>query len=171
MADPFLAEIRMFGGNFAPTGWATCSGQLLPISQNTALFSLLGTNYGGNGQTTFALPNLQGNIPVGPGQGPGLSSYNLGQTGGTQNVTLTSNQLPNHGHSVQASVRPAESTSPASQGLARSASNAFVGGAANTALSPSSTTPNGGDQPHNNLQPYLVVTFIIALQGIYPQRP
>lgn len=171
MSDPFIAEIKMVGFNFAPRGWATCDGQLVPISQNTALFSLLGTNYGGNGQSTFGLPNLGGRVPIAAGQGPGLSSYVQGQTGGSDTTTLLSNQIPGHAHALQASARPAESTSPAAQALARSASNAYTSAAAATALDPASIASAGGNQAHTNLQPYLVLNFVIALQGVFPPRP
>lgn len=171
MSDPFVAEIKMFGFNFAPNGWATCDGQILPIAQNTALFSLLGTQYGGNGQTNFALPNLQGRAPLHWGQGLGLSSYLIGQTTGTNAVTLLTSEMPSHQHAVQANPRVAESGNPSGQNLARAESNAYVNAAPNTTLSPLSSTAAGGSVPHNNLQPYLSVIFCIALQGIYPQRP
>lgn len=171
MADPFVAEIRMFGFNFAPRGWAFCDGQLLPISQNTALFSLLGTNYGGNGISNFGLPNLQGSVPMFHGQGSGLASYSQGQSGGAQSVTLISGEMPAHAHSgVPANARPAESNNPQAQNFGRSETNAYVSGAANTTLNAASTTTAGGSQPHNNLQPYLVLNFCIALQGIFPPR-
>jgi len=175
MADPFVAEIRMFAGNFAPTGWALCNGQLLPISQNTALFSLLGTTYGGNGQTTFALPNLQGSVPVGFGQGPGLSLRDLGEIGGEPTVTLLSTEMPVHSHTAQASTSggtdsPANATWGESK-LGKTPLNVYAAsGANNVAMSPQALAVAGGGLPHNNMPPYLCLTFIIALQGIYPSR-
>ena len=170
MADPFVAEIRMFGFNFAPRGWATCDGQLLQISQNTALFSLLGTQYGGNGQTNFALPNLQSKAPLHWGQGPGLSNYSVGDTDGTTSVTLLNSEMPSHQHAVQANPRVAESVNPSGQNLARGESNLYVNAVPNTTLSPQSTTVVGNSSPHNNMQPYLSVIFCIALQGVFPPR-
>lgn len=171
MADPFVAEIRIFGFNFAPRGWAFCDGQLLPLSQNTALFSLVGTTYGGNGQSNFALPNLQGNAPMHPGQGPGLSLHDLGETGGSETVSLLASEIPSHSHSL---------TTSTSDGTDQQAGNElFAGGvgvamyaapAALTSLSGNAVTPAGGDQPHNNMQPYLTLNFCIALQGVYPPR-
>jgi microcystin-dependent protein len=172
MAEAFVAEIRIFGFNFAPTQWAFCNGQLLPISQNTALFSLLGTFYGGNGQSTFGLPNLQGSVPVGQGQGPGLSPYFVGDTGGTQNVTLLSSQMPAHTHAVQTNVRSAESNTPGGQSFARAESNAYatVPPAPNVTLNPQAVGLAGGSLPHNNMQPYLTMNFCIALTGTFPSR-
>ncbi len=173
MADPFVAEIRIFGFNFAPTGWAFCDGQLLPISQNTALFSLLGTTYGGDGKSNFALPNLQGQVPMHPGQGPGLSLHNLGESGGSDTVTLLTSQIPGHNHALMASAQPAEDSSPAGEALGRSVGAALY--QTNTAqnlvaMAPEALAPSGGGQPHNNLMPYLTLTFCIALQGVYPPR-
>jgi len=172
MADPFVAEIRIFPFNFAPKGWAFCNGQLLPLSQNTALFSLLGTTYGGDGRSNFALPNLQGSVPMHPGQGPGLSLHDLGETGGSETVTLLASELPSHSHDVSVSQSDGTSQSPASERLASG-----VGGIAHyaapnnlTQLSPQAIEPAGGNQPHNNMQPYLTLSFCIALQGIYPPR-
>ncbi len=173
MASPFLAEIKMFGGNFAPRGYALCNGQLLPIAQNTALFSLLGTTYGGNGQTTFALPDLQGRVPIHPGQGPGLSSYSLGQVGGVEAVTLLTTQIPAHNHPLAANAGPGTNAAPATnEVLATSTTrdNIYSTAAPNTTLSPQAIGAAGGSQPHTNIQPYLCVHFIIALQGIYPSR-
>jgi microcystin-dependent protein len=170
MADPFVAEIRMFGFNFAPNGWATCDGQFVPIQQNTALFSLLGTNFGGNGTSTFGLPNLQGSAPLHWGQGPGLSDYVVGETTGIGSVTLLTTEMPSHQHAVQANGRLAESVSPNGQNLARGESSAYTNATPNTSLSPLGMSNVGGSQPHNNLQPYLVVNFCIALQGIFPPR-
>jgi microcystin-dependent protein len=168
MADPFVAEIRIYPFNFAPTGWAFCDGQILPLSQNTALFSLLGTTYGGDGKTNFALPDLQGRVPLHPGQGPGLSLYDLGQTGGVETVTLLESEIPAHSHTLRGSNLIADSPTPANNTLAR-----FRGGyQSNTgglvAMSPAALPPAGGDQPHNNMMPYLTLSFCIALQGVYP---
>jgi len=173
MADQFVAEIRIFPFNFAPVGWAFCDGQILPISQNTALFSLLGTTYGGNGQSTFALPNVQGNAPMHPGQGPGLSLHDLGETGGTETVTLLESEMPSHSHSLMAQATPlGGSSDPTGNSLNRPASgNLYSNSAANhVQLSSSALSPAGGNQPHNNMMPYLVLNFCIALQGIYPSR-
>ncbi|WP_407571655.1 phage tail protein [Deinococcus altitudinis] len=174
MSEPFVGEIRVFGFNFAPQGWAQCNGQLLSIAQNTALFSLLGTNYGGDGRVTFGLPNLQGAaaLHVGSGAGPGLSQYFLGQTGGSQTVTLLQNEMPAHTHALGAVTDPAESGSPAGNVLARSVGGpVYASGPANAQLAAGAVSPQGGNQPHNNLPPYLVANFCIALQGVYPQRP
>ena len=169
MADPFVAEIRIFPFNFAPRGWAWCDGQLMPLSQNTALFSLLGTTYGGNGKSNFALPNLQGRAPMHPGQGPGLSLHDLGETGGSETVTLLESEIPSHSHAVSMSLRPADNLNPA--GLALGTGNAVYTTPANLVSMASQTlTPAGGDQPHNNLQPYLTFYFCIALQGVFPPR-
>jgi microcystin-dependent protein len=175
VADPYIGEIRIFAGNFAPHGWALCNGQLLAISQNTALFSLLGTYYGGDGKTTFALPNFQGSVPMHQGQGPGLTLRDLGEVGGSPTVTLLTTEMPSHAHTFTGQQAQADSTSP---------SNTFV--AVNRNLSPY-TAPNapglnlqpmnplalvpaGSSQPHNNLQPFLGLTFIICMQGIFPSR-
>jgi microcystin-dependent protein len=174
MSDPFVAEIRMFAGNFAPTGWALCNGQLLPISQNTALFSLLGTFYGGDGKSTFALPNLQGSTPVGQGQGSGLSEYFLGQQGGSQFVTLIQSEMPLHTHNVQAyRDDPADSAVPSpSVVLGRAAAlTPYRPAPSNTQLNFQITSIAGASLPHNNMMPYLTVTFIIAMQGVFPARP
>ena len=180
MSNPFVAEIRIFAGNFAPTGWALCNGQLLPITQNTALFSLLGTTYGGDGRSTFALPNFQGSAPMQQGQGPGLSFRALGESGGAQTVTLLQTELPSHSHFLQGFSGFGSGTDPTNAVLAKSRwflSNANRGAVAiyNTPqqvapIGPSATTIAGGSQPHNNLMPYLGLTFIIALQGIFPPR-
>jgi microcystin-dependent protein len=173
MADPFVAEIRIFPFNFAPKGWAWCDGQILPISQNTALFSLLGTTYGGNGQSTFALPDLQGRAPMHPGQGPGLSLHDLGETGGSETVTLLESEIPSHAHGVLANTNPANLAAPSSaRSFARSApGSAYKATTQNiVAFNPMALAPAGGDQPHNNLQPYLTFYFCIALQGVFPPR-
>jgi microcystin-dependent protein len=175
MSNPFVAEIRMFAGNFAPTGWALCNGQLLPISQNTALFSLLGTTYGGDGKSNFALPNLQGSAPLQAGQGPGLSLRDLGEIGGEQNVTLLQTEMPSHSHSAQGSTG-SNQTTPVNNAWA---SGAKLGGGnlyvptnapTNVQMNPFGTSIAGGNQPHNNMMPYLCLTFIIALQGVFPPR-
>jgi microcystin-dependent protein len=174
MSDPFVAEIRMFGFNFAPTGWAQCNGQLLPISQNTALFSLLGTYYGGDGKSTFALPNLQGSVPLHQGQGQGLSERFLGEQSGAQFVTLLVSEMPAHTHVMQANAAPATLNAPdTGRGLARSSGgNVYKSGSnPNTQMAFQALSPAGGSLPHNNLMPYLVVNFCIAMQGIFPQRP
>jgi microcystin-dependent protein len=173
MADPFVAEIRIFPFNFPPQGWAWCDGQLLPISQNTALFSLLGTTYGGNGKTNFALPNLQGSVPMQPGQGPGLSMHDLGETGGSDTVTLLESEIPVHAHTIRASAEPANAQIPNAQlTLARSAGGSAYNTTATglVSMSPQALAPAGGNQGHNNLQPYLTMYFCIALQGVFPPR-
>jgi microcystin-dependent protein len=173
MSSPFVAEIRIFAGNFAPTGWATCDGQLLPISQNTALFSLLGTTYGGDGKTTFGLPNLQGNAPMMWGQGPGLSLRDIGEQGGEPSVTLIISEMPSHAHSFNGLTAPAASRDPTNAQLARSRNGNVYQTDATTGqviMAPQAIGIAGGSLPHNNMQPYLALTFIIALQGIFPPR-
>ena len=175
MADPFVAEIRIFPFNFAPKGWAFCDGQLLPLSQNTALFSLLGTTYGGNGKTTFALPNMQGNAPMHPGQGPGLSLHDLGETGGSETVTLLESEISAHSHAIMAASNPATDKLPSpSVSLSRSRNDNTYQSVTNqniVAMSDQTLAPAGGDQPHNNMMPYLTLSFCIALQGVFPARP
>jgi microcystin-dependent protein len=175
MANPFVAEIRIFAGNFAPKGWALCDGQLLPISQNTALFSLLGTTYGGDGKSNFALPNLQGCAPMQAGQGPGLSLRDLGETGGEQTVTLLQTEMPAHSHTAQGSTG-SDQTTPVNNAWA---SGAKLGGGnlyvptnpqTNVQMNPFATSIAGGNLPHNNMPPFLGLTFIIALQGVFPAR-
>ncbi|WP_372792596.1 phage tail protein [Lutibacter sp.] len=168
--DPFLAEIIMFGGNFAPRGWAFCDGQLLPISSNQALFSILGTTYGGDGRTTFALPDLRGRVPIHPGTGNGLSTYRLGQKGGTQTNTLTTNNLPSHSHTINIKEE-GNSDNPNGTFIAGDGSNSFgtTSDASNT-LAASAVNPSGGSQAVNNIQPFECVNFIIALTGIFPSR-
>ncbi len=169
--DPFLGEIRMFAGNYAPRGWAFCDGSLLAIRSNAALYALLGTNYGGNGTSTFALPDLRGRTPVQQGQGPGLSNYPLGSTGGVTSVTLTQVEMASHMHSVKAASDLGESTTPTGKVLARSSEGAAYGTAQPTSsMAPGAIDPAGGAQAHNNLPPYQVINFIIATQGIFPQR-
>jgi len=170
--DPFVAEIRIFPFNFAPKGWALCNGQLMPISQNTALFSLLGTTYGGDGKSTFALPDLQGNAPMHPGQGPGLSLHDLGETGGSETVTLLESEIPLHPHSLVASLSDGLFTQPPNQLLAQGVGvNIWGTSAPNVTLADTALGATGGDQPHNNMQPYLTLNFCIALQGVFPPRP
>ena len=174
MADQFLGEIRIFAGNFAPTGWALCQGQLLPISQNTALFSLLGTYYGGDGKSTFALPNLSDRVPLHQGRGPGLTERVLGETGGAATVTLTPAQMPRHTHTVMAASASSLTTPDTTAALAPVADGTPAYHADTGSRDPmagSSVLTTGGGQPHNNLPPVLKLSFIIALQGIYPQRP
>ena len=173
--DPFIGEIIMFGGNFAPRGWAFCNGQLLSISQNTALFALLGTTYGGNGQTTFALPDLRGRVPMHAGQGPGLADYSLGQRAGTESATLLVNNLPAHNHSVNAataapSPAPLSPTGNFLAPVARGAPPIYATGPGNTQMNAGMIGITGGSQPFPILQPYLTISFIIALQGIFPSR-
>lgn len=170
--DPFVAEIRIFPFNFPPRGWAFCSGQILPISQNTALFSLLGTTYGGDGKSNFALPNMQGNVPMHPGQGPGLSLHDLGETGGSETVTLLQSEIPAHTHTMRADILDIADTNAGSPNasFALSSGGTLYQAAANGALADTALAPAGGDQPHNNMQPYLTLSFCIALQGVFPPR-
>jgi microcystin-dependent protein len=175
VSDKFVAEIRMFGFNFAPTGWATCDGQLLPISQNTALFSLLGTFYGGDGKSNFALPDMQGNVAVNAGQGQGLSEYDLGQQGGSQFVTLIQSEMPVHTHTLNASVEDGtQGTLTTNITAATSTGGTLYQSNTSSNLSPmapQALAPAGGSLPHNNMMPYLTLNFCIALQGIFPPRP
>jgi microcystin-dependent protein len=179
MSEPFVGEIRMVGWNFAANGWALCNGQLMSISQYTALFSLLGTTYGGDGVRTFALPNLQGRVPIHQGQGVGLSSYVIGQIAGSENVTLLQNQMPTHNHLIGISNQLGTVSDPTNAILAQGNSGEarrpvavsdYVTTAVTGSLAPATVSSTGGNQPHNNLQPYLCVNFIIALQGIFPSR-
>jgi microcystin-dependent protein len=171
VADPFVAEIRIFPFNFAPKGWAWCDGQLMPLSQNTALFSLLGTTYGGNGKSNFALPDLQGRAPMHPGQGPGLSLHDLGETGGSETVTLLVSEIPAHPHAVSASQADGISQTPANEKLATGIGiGQYAAPNALTQLSPNVLAPAGADSPHNNMQPYLTFYYCIALQGVFPPR-
>ena len=172
MSEPFIAEIRIFAGNFAPRGWAFCNGQLLPISQNTALFSLIGTTYGGDGRTTTALPNLEGRAPMHPGRGPGLTAYRLGQKSGVENVTLSEAQMPNHTHTMMANGFPASFQIPESnRTFARSqGGNAYHTSSRLVSMGNNMLLSTGGSQSHTNLQPFLAMYFIIALVGLYPSR-
>ena len=174
MADPFVAEIRIFPFNFAPKGWAWCNGQLMPLSQNTALFALLGTTYGGNGKSNFALPNLEGSAPMHPGQGPGLSLHDLGEVGGSDFVTLLESETPAHNHFIQAANFPGDVQAPQpAVAIARSGGgNAYQNNTSSNLvqMAPQALAPVGGSQPHNNMQPYLTFYFNIALQGVFPPR-
>ena len=172
MSEPFVGEIRMFAGNFAPRGWAYCDGQLLAVSQNDALFSLLGTIYGGDGRTTFGLPDLRGRVPIHAGSGPGLSPRRLGAKAGSENVTMTVNQLPSHTHAMMASSNPATETRPGGNVTASDlAVDAYFENAPSAApLASGAITSLGGSRSHTNLQPFLCINFIIALFGIYPSR-
>ena len=170
MADPFIGEIRLFAGNFAPLNWAFCNGATQAISENDALFSLIGTTYGGDGQQTFNLPDLRGRVPVHQGQGAGLQPYVAGQNGGAEQVTLTAAQIPAHTHVLQASTDPGTAVSPAGALLADSAVKRYFEAAASVALHPDSVTASGGSQPHDNRMPFLAVSYIIALFGIYPAQ-
>lgn len=175
MSDQFVAEIRIFPFNFPPTGWAFCDGQLMPLSQNTALFSLLGTTYGGDGKSTFALPDMQGNAPMQPGQGQGLSQRFLGEVSGTESVTLLVSEIPLHNHTLRAATDPADNNLPdPNRCLANSQKEFGYQSTTNANLVTMAfqgLPPAGGGLPHNNMQPYLTLNFCIALQGIFPQRP
>ncbi|MBL7806158.1 MAG: phage tail protein [Saprospiraceae bacterium] len=170
--DPFVAEIRIVGFNFAPKGWAQCNGQILPISQNTALFSLLGTTYGGDGKSTFALPDLQGCVPMQPGQGPGLSYRDLGESGGSESVTLVTAEMPMHNHGMMAANFPGDVNNPTGNALARSTEGSIY----STSTAPAATlafnalAQTGMSSAHNNMQPYLTLMFVIAMQGVFPPR-
>ena len=169
MSEPFLGEIRIFGGSYAPIGWALCAGQLLSIGENSALYSLLGTTYGGDGQATFALPDLQGRSPLHEGTAPGSSSYTLGQTGGSEAVELTPAQIPAHSHSAVYAAT-ATKTTPGGAMWATQASTSFSETAPNAQLSPLALVPSGNSIPHENMPPFVAVTYMIALQGIYPTQ-
>ena len=174
MSDQFVAEVRIFPFNFAPTGWAFCDGQLLPLSQNTALFSLLGTTYGGDGKSTFALPDMQGNACMHPGQGQGLSLRDLGEMSGSESVNLLVSEIPVHTHTLQAFTVQGQLFGPDADGLSvltRSQGGAIYNTAGSTVvMAPQALAPAGGSLPHNNMQPYLTLSFCIALQGIFPPR-
>ena len=178
MADQFLGQLMLVGFNFAPTGWAICAGQILPITQNTALFSLFGTTFGGNGTSNFGLPNLQGNVVVGAGQGPGLTLYDVGETGGSSTVTLLASEVPQHTHAANAHSGRANLSTPNNTAAFGEASG-LGGPIYNTTTNPAPTLvqmsqatlpPAGGNLPHNNMMPYLTLNWIVALQGIYPSR-
>lgn len=169
MSEPFIAEIILFGGNFAPRGWALCQGQLLSIAQNTALFSILGTTYGGNGTTTFALPDLRGRVPVGTGTGPGLPNVDLGEVSGERNHTLIVTEIPQHNHTTVTTSDRGTTDRPGS-GVLLARGNALAAPSSPVALAPQSIGFTGGSQPHNNMQPYLGMNYIIALEGIFPSR-
>ena len=170
-SEPFIGEIGWFAGNFAPRGWALCDGQLLPISQNTALFSILGTTYGGDGRTTFALPAVRGRTIIHAGNGPGLTPRNLGAKGGSETETLTSAQMPSHTHTLRASAGSASANAPADNVMASPGrTRLYDSGEANVNMDASAITATGGSQPHNNMQPYNTLNCIIAIQGIYPSR-
>ena len=169
MAQPYVGEVRMFGGNFAPAGWMFCSGQLLPISENETLFQLIGTTYGGDGQSTFALPDLRGRLPIHQGQGPGLSNYVLAETGGTESVTLTTQQIPSHTHAMVASGDAANQITGAAGVVASPpVLSMYYTSAPDASLNPNALSQTGGNQPHTNFQPYLCINFIISLFGIFP---
>ena len=173
--EPFIGQIMMFGGNFAPRGWALCDGQLLPIAQNSALFSILGTTYGGDGKTTFGLPDLRGRAPMHAGHGPGLSARQLGQKSGSETNTLTTNQIPSHKHGLNASNEPgsintAAGNSLGSFGQSLPPSGPYTSSSPNTPMNAGAIGSTGGGQPVNNMQPFQVVNFVIALQGIFPSR-
>jgi microcystin-dependent protein len=165
MAQPYVGEIRMFAGNFAPAGWMFCEGQLLPISENETLFNLIGTTYGGDGQSTFALPDLRGRIPIHQGNG-----FILAETGGAEEITLTVNQIAAHSHPLLATAAAANSTNPTSNVVAKPSKNMYRDGPGSNPMNPSSVGPTGGSQPHTNFQPYLCVDFIISLFGIFPSQ-
>ena len=171
--DPFVGEIRIFGFDFAPKGWAQCNGQLMPISQNTALFSLLGTLYGGDGKSTFALPDLKGSAPLNKGQGPGLTGRAQGEQGGSETVTLLASEVPHHSHAWQTSQRPSNNGTPSDAVYVGPASESqFImnDSQPNAAMAPNALSASGDSLPHNNMQPYLTMNFCIALQGIFPPR-
>lgn len=176
MSEPFIGQVMLFAGNFAPRGWAFCQGQILSIAQNTALFSILGTTYGGNGQTTFALPDLRGRVAIGTGQGPGLPVINLGQMDGAPTHTLIITEMPAHNHTAQAQGNSGsgDSSSPNGNTWATSTSrdNVYINAAPNGPMAANTVTVGiaGGSQPHNNMQPYLGMNYIIAIEGIYPSR-
>lgn len=171
MSQPYVGEIRMFGGNFPPNGWAFCNGQTVAISQNDTLFNLIGTTYGGDGQQTFGLPDLQGRLPIHQGSGPGLSTYVIGQKAGVETVTLTTQQIPSHTHPMAASTALAPSPDPTNNIPAQPvALNLYFSDIAGSALAAQAVLPAGGSQPHDNMMPYACISFIISLYGIYPSQ-
>jgi len=172
MSQPFIGEIRMFGGNFAPAGWAFCNGQVIAISENDTLFNLIGTTYGGDGQETFALPNLQSRVPIQMGQGSGLSNYNIGEMSGVESVTLNVNQIPSHNHVPAANSGTGTSTNPANNVWAAQPAllQYSAGGTEDSPLRNNAIQPAGGNQPHDNMIPYLAINYIISLFGVYPTQ-
>ena len=174
MSEPFVAEIRIFAGNFAPRGWAFCNGQLLPVAQNTALFSLIGTTYGGDGRTTTGLPSLQGRAPMHPGQGPGLTLRKLGEKSGVERVTLNQNQSPSHNHLANTTLTPGNEDDPRSDALLAAgptaATNIYLPSGSGSTMADQALPEFGGSQSHTNMQPFLTLNFIIALVGLYPSR-
>ncbi|PTS93327.1 phage tail protein [Flavobacterium sp. HMWF030] len=169
--DPFVAEIRIFPFNFAPRNWALCNGQLMPLSQNTAIFSILGTYYGGDGVRNFALPDMQGNAPMHPGQGPGLSQHDLGEQSGSQTVTLIQSEIPQHTHQLMASTLNSQSISPTNNSLGRgNPLRVYTTTGSDAQMSVNTIAAAGGNLPHNNMMPYLTMNFCIALQGVFPPR-
>ena len=170
MSEPFLAEIRIFGFNFPPRGWAQCDGQILPINQNQSLYSLLGTTYGGDGRTTFGLPELRGRVPIHEGQGSGLTNRQLGAGGGVENPVLTVAQMPSHGHTLQGTSSAATSTSPEAMVPATTAVDSYGPAGDPEAMASGAIQNAGGGQGHLNMQPYLALNFCIALQGVFPSR-
>lgn len=170
MTEPFLGELRLFPYNFAPRGWAFCQGQILSIAQNTALFSLLGTTYGGNGQTTFGLPDLRGRVPISQGQGPGLSSYSLGEVGGVENVTLIQQQMPQHNHLVSVNNQGSSTGRPSGGYPGQTSGNTYAPSPDGSTFAPQAVTNTGNSQPHENRPPYLALNWCIALEGIFPSR-
>lgn len=173
MAQPFIGEIKVFAGNFAPVGWAMCNGQLISIAENAALFNLLGTTYGGDGTQTFALPNLQGRALVHQGQGPGLSNYVQGQTGGAESVAVAPQQSPSHNHSLVGNTAGATASNPGptvAMAAMPTGEPIYGSGASPVSLSPQAVTPAGGGQPHENRQPFLAISYLIALEGIFPSQ-
>ena len=171
MSQPYVGEIRMFAGNFAPAGWNFCQGQLIAISENDTLFTLIGTTYGGDGQSTFALPNLSSRLPIHQGQGGGLSNYVIGESGGVENVTLNTNQIPAHLHVMAAATSLANTTNPTNAILGASTTvTAFFGDPPSQNMNVAAISSMGGNQPHSNIQPYLVLNFIISMFGIFPSQ-
>ena len=170
MSTPFIGTVRMFGGNFAPIGHALCNGQIMAISQNSALFALIGTTYGGDGQVTFGLPDLRGRVPIHQGQGSGLSNYVIGQVSGTESVTLISSQMPTHTHPMTANSNNGDTSSPTNNFFAASGSSIYSNAVPNAPMNPQSTSLAGGNQPHDNMLPFQVINFIIALEGIFPTQ-
>ena len=171
MSNPYFGEIRLFAGNFAPLGWAFCHGQLVSIAENDALFNLIGTTYGGDGQQTFGLPDLRGRVPIHQGSGPGLARYDLGERAGAETVTLSVAQLPGHSHTLVATSAPASATAgPAGGVLATASIKLYGSGAPGSPMAAAAISPSGGSQPHENMAPFLALNYIISLFGIYPQQ-